>query len=397
MKANRSFILVAAAAFVLESALFSTLSALLPHYEDELGMSTLASGVLAGTYTGGMIVGTLVAGLWTSDRFGVRSTALVGCGMLAAASIAFGAADDVVALDLARTVQGVGAGLLWCSLLNWLILVVPIARRGTALGSALGAAVFGTAAGPLLGAATQVVGTFAVFAAVALAVLAYAAILARTPSPPPGDEGLPPLERLRLPRDRPLRWLTWIGVLPPLVAGAAIILVPLRLDDLGASEAGIDAALLVGSLLSAACCALAGRVADRRGHWLPIVGGAFICVLTLVAMGTAESAFALAAGFVLFEGIGLSFCWIPLISLFTERGEGVGMSAASAALVLNLTITAAYTIGPPLFTGLAESSAAAVPYLLMAAATLVVLVTTWGRRGFVDARARGVAAGEAPG
>ncbi len=360
-------------------------------------MSTLASGVLAGTYTGGMIVGTLVAGLWTSDRFGVRATALVGCAMLAAASVAFGAAADVVSLDLARTVQGVGAGLLWCSLLNWLILVVPLANRGSALGSALGAAVFGTAAGPLLGAATQVVGTFAVFAAVALAVLAYAAVLARTPSPPRESEGVPPLQRLRLPRDRPLRWLAWIGMLPPLIAGSAIILVPLRLTDLGASEAGVDAALLAGSLLSAVCCVLAGRVADRSGHWLPIVGGALFCVLALAAMAAAGSAVALAAGFVLFEGIGLSFCWIPLISLFTERGEGAGMSPASAALVLNLTITAAYTIGPPLFTGLAESSAAGVPYLAMAAAALLVLVTTWGRRGVVDARARAVAAGEAPG
>lgn len=383
---------------MLESALFSTLSALLPHYEDELGMSTLASGVLAGTYTGGMIVGTLVAGLWTSDRFGVRASAIVGCGMLAAASVAFGAAGDVVELDLARAVQGVGAGLVWCSLLNWLIQVVPIASRGAALGSALGAAVFGTAAGPLLGAATQVVGTFAVFAAVALAVLGYAVILARTPAPPPGDDGVPALERLRLPRDRPLRWLTWVGVLPPLVAGAAIILVPLRLADLGASEVGVDAALLIGSLLSALCCVLAGRVADRRGHWLPIVGGAFFSVLTLAAMGAADGAVALAAAFVLFEGIGLSFCWIPLISLFTERGEGVGMSPASAALVLNLTITAAYTIGPPLFTGLAESSAAAVPYLVMAAAAALVLATTWSRRDVVDARARlAGAAEEAPG
>jgi MFS family permease len=71
-------------------ALFSTLAALLPHYERTLAMSTFSSGILADSYTAGTIVGILVAGLWTSGRFGARATALAGCGLLAAASLGFG-------------------------------------------------------------------------------------------------------------------------------------------------------------------------------------------------------------------------------------------------------------------------------------------------------------------
>lgn len=348
-------------------------------------MSTLASGVLAGTYTGGMIVGTLVAGLWSSDRFGVRATALVGCAMLAAASIAFGAADTISELDGARTVQGIGSGLLWCSLLNWLIRVVPVSNRAAVLGAALGASVFGTAVGPLLGAATQVVGTFAVFTAVALAVLCYAVILARTPPPPRSGERVAALDLLRLPSDRPLRWVVWIILLPPLVAAAAITLVPLRLAELGASELGVDSILLFAALISAACCTLAGRVTDRRGHWLPIVGGALVCVSALTAMAAAAGVTVFASGFVLFEGIGLSFCWIPLISFFTMRGEAVGMTPAAAALSLNLTFTTASTVGPPLLTAIAEVSAISIAFLVMALCALLILATTWRRRGTVDA------------
>jgi MFS family permease len=113
---------VVATAFALESALYSTLAALLPHYEREFDLSTFASGILAGCYSGGMVVGILVA------------------------------------------------GLVWCSLLNWLIAMMPAASRGAALGAAMGAGVFGMAAGPLLGAATKPLGTFAVFAAVAIFV-----------------------------------------------------------------------------------------------------------------------------------------------------------------------------------------------------------------------------------
>lgn len=397
---------VVATAFVLESALYSTLAALLPHYEREFALSTFGSGILAGCYSGGMVLGILVAGLWLSDRLGVRRTAIAGCAMLALASVGFGAASALPALELARLVQGVGAGLVWCSLLNWLIAMMPAASRGTALGAAMGAGVFGMAAGPLLGASTQVVGTLAVFVAVAVAFGIYGLVLMRTPAPPPagavGDAalartlagrpagagegqaaaGAPQAARLRLPPDPRLRRAIALVTVPPLIAGGVITIVPLHLSDLGATEVGIDAALLVGALLSAVCCIYAGTVADARGHLWPVLAGAAASAATLLVMAATDSVLAIAFAFVLFESVGLGFFWIPLMSLFTERGESLRMDPATVALLLNLAITLAYTLGPPLLTAVQQSAGVSAAYLAMTALTLasMALSAVGGRR-----------------
>lgn len=392
---QRSFTPIAGAAFALESALFAALSALLAHYESRFAMSTLGSGVLAGTYPAGMILGTLLAGLWTVDRLGVRSTALAGCVLLALASVAFGAAGSVATLDLSRSIQGVGAGLLWCSLLNWLILMTPPASRGSSLGAAIGASVLGAAAGPLLGAATQLAGTLLTFAAVGLAVLAYAVLLAGAPTPPvqPAPDSTP---RLHLAPDPQLRWIAAVGFAPPVILGAVITIAPLQLAARGASDIGIDTALLLGALLSAAGCVLAGRLADRRGHLAPIVFGILASIATLSTMAAASSPLALSAGVVLFEGFGIPFFWIPLMSLFTIRAESAGMSAAAAALILNLIFTVASTLGPPMLAGLEQASSEAVPYLALAGLAVLGAVAISYRRGFAGL-APDLPAGEASG
>ena len=364
---------VLAAAFVLESALFSTLAALLPHYERKFDLSSFGSGILAGSYSAGMVVGILAAGLWVSDRLGVRRTALAGCMMLALSSLAFGAASSLAELEVARLVQGIGAGLVWCSLLNWLIAMVPPSSRGAALGAAMGAGVFGMAAGPLLGAATQVVGTFAVFAAVAASLVVYMVILARTPSPSVAGTARPQTARLRLPADPQMRRVIALIMVPPLIAAAVITIVPLQLSGLGASEAAIDAALLAGALLSAVCCVYAGNIADSRGHLWPVLLGALACVATLLAMALADAPLALALAFVVFESLGLGFFWIPLMSLFTQRGEDLEMDPATVALLLNLVITIAYTLGPPLLTAVQEGTDASTAYLTMLGLTLAAI------------------------
>ncbi|MBS1895702.1 MAG: MFS transporter [Actinobacteria bacterium] len=377
---------VFATAFALESALYSTLAALLPHYEREFDLSAFGSGILAGCYSGGMVLGILIAGLWLSDRFGVQRAAVAGCAMLAVASVGFGAAAALPALELARLVQGIGAGIVWCSLLNWLIALVPAPSRGAALGAAMGAGVFGMAAGPILGAATKPFGTFGVFAAVSVAFVVYGAVLLRIPSP----HAIRREERtrLRLPSDPVLRRVAALVTIPPLVAGGAITIVPLHLSDLGATEVGIDAALLAGALLSAACCIYAGTIADRRGHLAPVLFGAVATAATLLVMAAFESVLVIALAFVLFESVGLGFFWIPLMSLFTERGEQLEMDPAAVALLLNLAITLAYTFGPPVVTGVQEAAGVSAAYLSMVGMTLAAMAGLWSRQ--VRRRARAV-------
>jgi MFS family permease len=196
-------------------------------------------------------------------------------------------------------------------------------------------------------------------------------VLVRTPSPPAAGASRSP--RLRLPADRLMRRVVVLVAVPPLIAGGVITIVPLQLSGLGASEAAIDAALLAGALLATFCCIYAGNFADARGHLRPIVVGALACVATLLAMAASDSVLPLALAFVVFESLGLGFFWIPLMSLFGERGEALDLDPAAVALLLNLAITVAYTLGPPLLTAVQEGSDASVAYLAMVALTLAAL------------------------
>ncbi len=180
----RRFLVLAGVVFVVEASLFSSLAALLPHYEEELGISSVAAGLLSGSYAAGMILGTVIAGLWVSDRLGVRATAVSGGLLLAAATVVFGLGEGIELLDAARFTQGIGAGLLWVAMLNWLIQISPSEARGESIGAAIGAAVLGTAVGPLLGGATGLVGELPVFAAVACLVLVLTLTLAIMPGLP---------------------------------------------------------------------------------------------------------------------------------------------------------------------------------------------------------------------
>jgi hypothetical protein len=97
-------------------------------------------------------------------------------------------------------------------------------------------------------------------------------------------------------------------------------------------------------------------------------------------MAAADTVLAISLAFIIFESLGLGFFWIPLMSLFTERGEALNMEPATVALLLNLAITLAYTLGPPLLTGVQEAASVSAAYLAMVGLTLVAMGGLWVSR-----------------
>ena len=62
---------------LFESAMYSAITPVLPHYAHVLGASKPAVGVLAGAYPAGIIPGSLIGAL-IATRAGVRRTTIVG-------------------------------------------------------------------------------------------------------------------------------------------------------------------------------------------------------------------------------------------------------------------------------------------------------------------------------
>ena len=93
----------------------------------------------------------MVLGGRLGDLLGLRRVFIAGAVVFALATVAAGAAQDMVMLIAARAVQGCGAALMMPMALAITSAVYPKERRGWALGVLAGASAFFAALGPVLG------------------------------------------------------------------------------------------------------------------------------------------------------------------------------------------------------------------------------------------------------
>src|SRR5205823_3251751 len=114
------------------------------------GLSGLQWTVNAYTLTFAVL---LLTGAALGDRFGRRRLLATGVAIFTAASAAAALAPSIVALDVARALQGVGGAIVMPLTLTVLSAAVPAARRGVALGIWGGISGLAIALGPLVGGA----------------------------------------------------------------------------------------------------------------------------------------------------------------------------------------------------------------------------------------------------
>ncbi|HET6549156.1 MAG TPA: MFS transporter [Solirubrobacter sp.] len=372
----RKLLLLASAIVLVDTSFYAAITPLLPDLTDQFGLSKTGAGVLAAAYPVGTFVGGLPGG-WMAARVGVRPTVLLGLALMTVASVAFAFADDVLVLDVARFVQGVGGAASWAGAMGWIAGAAPRDKRGQMIGSAMGAAIAGALFGPVIGVLADVAGFELVFCAVGAVGLGLIVWTLRTPAAAPlGDGSLRGLVRsLGNPQVR-------IGLalvtVPGLLFGTVSVLGPLRMDELGAGAAAIGATWLLAAGLEAIVSPLAGRFSDRRGRLAPLLGGLVGGAVTFSLLPWPSTAFGLALLIVLGCPV-IGLLWAPAMAMLSDGADAAGLEQGLAFGLMNLTWATGQTLGDIGGARLGEVAGDEVAYLLLAAmclASFAVLRTT---------------------
>ena len=260
---GRALIAYVGALVVVDLALSTAITPLLPHYVRTAGLSTSAAGILMGSYPLGSITAALPGG-FLAGRLGPRAAVLAGLAAGAVAALAFGWSSTGLALAAARFAQGAAGSCVWAGGLAWLAGATPAARRGEVLGVAMGFAAAGTLAGPAVGALASLAGPILAFSLIAAVnvVLMTAAVFLPRPAEGGAQRLLP---GLRVLRDREVA----VGIFLTMVGGMAIgmldVLAPLRLSQLGAAALVIAGTFFAAGVGETLLSPLIGRLSDRRG------------------------------------------------------------------------------------------------------------------------------------
>ena len=367
----RLLFVVAGAIVFVDTVFYSAVVPLLPTLSRELHLSKASAGVLTAGYALGTLAGSIPGGI-LAERAGPRVTLYTGLALMGASSLAFGLLENVVLLDGARFIQGVGGACTWSGSLAWLIAEVPPARRGSTIGGALAAAIGGALFGPVVGTLAHALGRGPVFSAVVLVAAGLAVAVAILPAPTPPTvppERVPFLRQVRRPG---IALGMWLVALPTIASGTINVLAPLRLGDLGAGAAGIGATFLIAAGIEAAMSPAVGHVSDRRGRMLPLRIGLAGASVSLLLFTLPRSAVALAAVIVL-TTVALGTFWAPAMAMLSDLAESHGMSQGYVFALINLAWAAGQVTGAGGGGALAKATGDGVPFAIAAALCALTL------------------------
>jgi MFS family permease len=367
----RRLLVLVGAIVLVDTMFFTALTPLLPHYVDKVDLGKGGAGLLQAMYPLGALLASIPGGM-AAARFGVKPTVLVGLSLLALTTTAFGLADSVWALDLARFVQGVSSAFSWTGALAWLVAASPPGRRGQLIGSAFGAAIAGALFGPVLGAVASFTGTGPAFGAVAGLALVIAVAAWRTPAATPA-EPQPVRMLFRALLVRRIQVPMWLCLLPALLFGNLSVLAPLRLSDLGWGAAAVGATYLVMAGFEAAWAPILGRASDHFGRLLPLRAALLASAVVTFILPWPQSAWLLAAVIVC-AGFAFGSFWTPAMSMITDEAESVGLDYGYAFALVNVAWAPGQAGGSAIGGVVASVTNDAVPYLGLTALCVVTLL-----------------------
>ncbi|MBS1678496.1 MAG: MFS transporter [Actinobacteria bacterium] len=299
---------------------------------DDLHASAGTVGILVGSSSVAAIVMRPLLGR-LGDRYGMRPMSTLGALVMALGMLILLVATSVAAGAAGRLVSGVAGGAVNTALTAWVIGLVPLERRGHALGI-FGVSIWaGIAIGPQVGQALIALGGYPGLW-IGCCGIAIAAALCSTRAHAPQiqvEETRPPRHPIHLlkmiARPGTASLIAWAG------EGAVTTFLIVHLEARGLAPSGVTGAVSVYTVFAisviGARLALA-RWVDRRGP-APVAALSLLVVgaglLTLAMAGT----FAAGAAGAFLLGLGFAPLYPALALLATERlrpeerGSGVGI------------------------------------------------------------------------
>ncbi|MGW2651424.1 MFS transporter [Streptomyces sp. NPDC001393] len=375
--ARRRVLVLVGTIVVLDAMFFAALTPMLPYYADRFGLSESGSGILSGAYAAGTLAGALPSG-WLGWKIGPRKTVVVALVVISLTSLVFAFGNDIVLLDAARFVQGLAGACSWSGAMAWLLSVTPVDERGRAIGAITALGFSGALLGPAFGAVARGVGPQAPF--IGIAVLS-ALLVTRSRRPP---EPRPP-ERARYSlaaalRDRTVRTGMGLMALPSFVCGGLNVLNPLRLDHLGAGGLTIGATFLIAAAVQAVGQVAIGSASDLIGRQVPLLV-VLAAGAVLVALSPQPATIWVCATVVIAATACFGVMYTPALALLTDGAEAIGLERALALALVNATWAGGQTVGALTASAVAEATADAVTYELLAALSAASFgaLLWWGR------------------
>ena len=162
----------------------------------------------------------------------------------------------------------------------------------------------------------------------------------------------------------------WLMALPAIGFGVMNVLIPLRLDDLGAGAIAIGAAFLVAVVFESVMSPLVGRIADRRGALWPARIGLASGGIALALFPVPDTAL-LVGALVIVAAPLLGMLWAPAMSLLSDGAEHRGIDPAFGFGLANLAWGLGATLGGTAGGAVAEATSDAVPFLVLAGVCLI--------------------------
>jgi MFS transporter, DHA1 family, solute carrier family 18 (vesicular amine transporter), member 1/2 len=332
---------VACLALFADMLVYGLAIPVLPLLPSVVAAGPTATGALFAAYAAASLLATGPAG-WLVDRTGPRGPLLGALLTLAASTVLFALGGAYPLLLLARTLQGLAAGLGWVAGLSLIAATTPEQTRGRAMGLAMSMVSVGLLAGPpVAGLLVERISVRAPFEfATGLAVLIILAVLVLPtrlgdqPGEPGGMRGVLAVRG---------SWPTLGAVVLGAAAVAAVEpVLPLHLTQAFGMDAltlGLLFAVMV--VASAALSPVAGALTGRVDARLLTLAGVLATVAGLVLFGLATQPWHVWLASVLL-GAGEGAMLAPATTLIAVLGGLARPAALGAAYALFML---AYSVG----------------------------------------------------